>query len=203
VIAIGGPKGSGKTTLLLSLAAHADVAYVGNDRCVLRVDGCASVRGLATIVSIRRDGLRAFPGLTERIRAELPERFVDGKPNVSLHPPELLRLCGLRGAAGGPLAAVLLPTVTDGADALRLRRLSSRAALPRLRASLFRAGHARALGEVFASEASYGRAVPEAAENSLRWLAGHLPCFAVELGGGRPPAAADCLRLLEAIRRES
>jgi hypothetical protein len=200
VVVISGPKGSGKTTLLTSLLASTDVAYVSNDRCLLRTGaGGATVRGLPTLVSISRTGLEALPQARERLLHLRPDLAAAEGPAVSLDPPEMLALLGARSASDGPAGAFLFPAVTSRPQRLALRRLSRAEALDGLRAGLFRADRAAVLGEVFASEATRGRAPWPAAEPAARWVSENLPCFRVELGGGGPPLDGECRALLQAV----
>ena len=112
VIAFAGPRRSGKTTLLLALLAAGRVSYVANDRAVLRVTGgTATLRGLATLVSIRADTLDFFPELSARRERLYPRDPGREKPK-SLTPPELLEVAGGRDSrAAGRLRALVLPRI--------------------------------------------------------------------------------------------
>ena len=199
VIAISAPKQHGKTTLLLSLLEHTGVAYVSNDRCVLRAgaDG-ATLRGLPTIVSITRDGLARFPALRERIFAARPA-LAAGEANVGLAPQEFTALLTSPRAASGPAAAFLFPSVTTNPQRLTLRRLDAAEALQRFRAGLFRSAQDTLLGEVFRWDSPPGLTPWQAGEAAGRWLVAHRACFAVELGGDGAPTAAECRDLLESV----
>jgi hypothetical protein len=198
-VALCGPKRSGKTTLLMALLSSGAGAYVANDRCVLRgTDGRASLRGLPTLVSIRRDTLERFPAAQARLASVRPD--ADGgeraeRPNVSLSPPEFCELLGgCPRASGGPLLALLFPRIGDAPTPLRAQRLAQGEALARLRAGLFRAGHASPLGEVFAP----GRA-PAPSDASLAALAARVPAYDCLLAGDAAPDAEACRRLLASL----
>jgi hypothetical protein len=186
------------------LLTHTDSAYVCNDRCVLRVaaDG-ATIRGLPTIVSIRPDGLDAFPVFRDRLLAARRDLRAPIQDNVGLGPHELVDLLSAPQCAAGPVAAFLFPHITMDPAPLTLRRLSRDEAFACFRAGLFRAGHARVLGEVFDSAATRARSHWAAADGAGRWVAQHVPCFQVALGGGGPPAAAASRRLLEDVAAAS
>lgn len=198
VIALSGPKQRGKTTLLLSLLESTDVAYVSNDRCVLRVEaGAATLRGLPTIVSIRRESLATLPRFRERLFVAHPHLAARDRPRLGLAPHELLGLFpSRRHASSGRASAFLFPEVVPSPVRPSLRRLSEADALDRFRQGLFRAGHPTVLGDVFASDATRGPAPWRAAETAGRWVSENLPCFRLELGTGLPPTATECRSLL-------
>jgi hypothetical protein len=192
-----GPRRSGKTTLLIALLHAPGTRYVANDRCVVRVgEGGATVRGLPTLVSIRRDTLDHFPEVRRRLAAARPDLGPgsEERPRFSLGPPELCALLG--GCArepGGPLQALVFPHVTADPARLGLRRLGAAEALERLRQGLFRAEHASPLGEVFASRDAGSRSASAGVE---RWLAERVACFECRLGGGAAPGPEECLDFL-------
>jgi hypothetical protein len=200
VIVVSGPKRCGKTTLLLSLLASTDTAYVSNDRCVLRVDADgAFVRGLPTIVSMRKNSLDAFPRLREQLLAIRPEMAAPDTDKVSVGPHELLALLSAKHTSCGAVAAFLFPRVTENRARLSLRRLSTPETLEEFRAGLFRIDAPTLLGHVFATPMTRGKTARELAERAERWVAAHVPCFRIELGGGEPPTAAECRTLLARV----
>lgn len=206
VVAMCGPRRSGKTTLLMSLLSNGGVAYVANDRCVLRADGGgASLRGLPTLVSIRRDALDRFPdarGRLAAVRPDLAGAWPVGRSGFSLSPPAFRELVGTRRvSAGGPLRALVFPRVTSDPARLALRRMGAAEVRERFASALFRASHASPLGEVFASSlgAERGLAWRERAARVGRRLAESVPCFDGRLGGGGPPDPAACRELLAEV----
>jgi len=215
-IVLSGPKRSGKTTLLMALLLEGGVAYVANDRCVLRPDGAgASVLGLPTIVSVRRDSLERFPSARARLAGIRPEVAAawDAAPSTEsdvaadrasagMSPPELRRLLGAPAcASGGPVAGLVFPRIEGGPSRLTMRRLGAEEALRRFEQGLFRAGHASPLGEVLLPRASGDlRSVArEAAARMGRRVAAEVPCFDCALGGDGPPSAEECRALVEAV----
>jgi hypothetical protein len=203
VIAICGPKRSGKTTLLMALLMTPGTRYVANARCALRANGAGvSVRGLPTIVSIRRDGLERFPAARQRLSAVRPDlagHEQPDRPNFSLSPPEFCALMNdCPRASGGPLLALIHPRITDDPTRLSLHRLDADEALERFRQGLFRAAHASPLGEAFASaaarEASFER-------ESQRRIVESIPSFDVRLGAGGAPGTPECRDLLARIAK--
>jgi hypothetical protein len=215
-VVLAGPKRSGKTTLLLALLLAREGAYVANDRCVLREEGGAlSVRGLPTIVSLRRDALERFPAARARlaeVRPEVAAAWEAGgasgpgatleAPRASVSPPELLRLLGAAPAASSaPLRALVFPRIGGGPRALSLRRLEPEEALRRFEAGLFRAGRASPLAEVFVpADASEVAELARASAARLgRRVAAEIPCFECAIGGEGAPSAEECRALVEAI----
>lgn len=199
-IVISGPKRHGKTTLLMSLLEHSGVAYMSNDRCVLRAgDAAATVRGLPTFISITRRGLDACPDVRARLFALRPDLAKADAASVGFTPDLFVELFSVPRTASASLAAFLFPRVTANAERLVLHRLSPADALAQFRAGLFRAVQPTVLGDVFASASTRGRTPWETAETAGRWVSAHLPCFAVELGGDRPPTAEDCAALLDRV----
>jgi hypothetical protein len=201
VVVICGPKRSGKTTLLMAMLERAGVRYVANDRCVLRLTPAgASVRGLPTLVSVRRDTLARFPAARARlgsVRPDLAGAEQAQRPSFSMSPPEFCELMGdCPRASGGPLLALLFPRIGEDAAPLSWRRLGAEEALARLRAGLFRAGHASPLGQAFVSAAA---AAADARDADHRLVAERIPGFACSLGGDAAPGEQDCRRLLESV----
>ncbi|MGH7786226.1 MAG: hypothetical protein ACRERC_05130 [Candidatus Binatia bacterium] len=196
-VVVSGLKRRGKTSLLLALLQHTGVAYISNDRCVLRVDGAAaSVRGLPTLVSITRSGLDAAPRFRQRLFALRPDLAARDAASVGFGPDLFARVLDSPRAAAGPLAACLFPRVTANPERLVLHRLSIAEALAQLREGLFRATRATLLADVFSSATARGRSPWELGEATAHWLAANCPCFLVELGGGAPPTAEECRALL-------
>ena len=123
----------------------------------------------------------------------------------SLSPPQFFELMGgcPRGS-GGRLAALLYPRVTDDAARLRVRRLDASEALECFHRGLFRASKPTLLGEVFVPAAEVGRspAPQDAAAGIDRWVADHLPCFEILLGGGRMPEPSECREMVAEVSGE-
>jgi hypothetical protein len=201
VVALCGPRRSGKTTLLMALLQTGVASYVSNDRCVLRLgEGGATVRGLPTLVSIRWDGLGAFPAVVERlagVRPDLAGIGATARSSFSLSPPAFCELMGdCPRQSGGPLRALVFPRITDDPARSTLRRLDAAEARERFRQGLFRAEHASPLGEAFASRRPRA---PGPAPETERWIAETLPCFDCRLGGGAPPTTDEGRDLLERV----
>jgi hypothetical protein len=199
VVVLSGPKRSGKTTLLMALLHAAAAHYVSNDRCVLRAgEAGVVVRGLPTLVSIRRDTLDHFPAARRRldtIRPDLARDWAD-RTSFSLGPPAFRALMGgCPGASGGPLRALIFPRLSDAPERLALCRLGPDAARTRFRQGLFRANRPSQLGDVFVSPAVAGGGGGDVE----RWIAERVPCFDARLGGGAPPDGAECRALLEQV----
>jgi hypothetical protein len=201
VVVMCGPKRSGKTTLLMAMLESAVARYIANDRCVLRrEETTVSVRGLPTLVSIRRDTLERFPAARARlgrVRPDLGESELAQRPSFSVSPPVFCELMGgCPRESGGPLRALLFPRITGNPTALSVRRLDPPEALERFRAGLFRAGHASPLGQVFVSRPD-GSSFSTRADH--RWIAETVPSFDCQLGGDEAPGADGCRAILESV----
>jgi hypothetical protein len=214
VIAMCGPKRSGKTTLLLSLLRTGRASYLSNDRCVLRAgNDQPMIRGLPTLVSIRKGCLDHFPSMRRRLRDVRPELATwAADPNVPtlagaqkrtkfvLSPPELAQLLGgYPQVENGPLQALLFPRVTDSPSRLTVIRLDAAEALERFRKGLFRASQPSLLGDVFVSvsEGGTGISALESAADIESQVVQQVPCFECQLGGGSAPTIEDCRPLLD------
>jgi hypothetical protein len=200
VVVVCGPKASGKTTLLMSLLRTGGGDYVANDRCVLRRDGTGlSVRGLPTLVSIRRDTLEWFPGARATLERLRPDLFDGGqaqRPRFGVSPPEFWHLFGCRRVTGGPLRALLFPRITDDPRPLSVGRLEPPDATERVRAGLFRAGQASPLGQAFVGAT---HAPPVSTPIAPEWLAEYVPNFDCQLGSGHAPGDEDTRALLRRV----
>jgi len=199
-LVVSGLKRRGKTTLLMALLEHTSLAYMSNDRCVLRVgEAPATLRGLPTLVSITRSGLDACPSFRERLFTARPKLAASDAPSVGMGPHEFVSLLGAPQAASGPVAAFLFPRVTSHPERLALHRLPPAEALALFREGLFRAQRATVLGDVFTGGTAGGRTPWGVGEAAGRWVSSNLPCFRVELGGGGPPTAEQCRSLLARV----
>ena len=186
----------------MALLERAAARYVSNDRCVLRLtDEAVTVRGLPTLVSIRRDTLEHFPAARSRLGAIRPDLGGDwgARTSFSLDPPLFCELMGgCPQASGGPLRALVFPRLTGAPERLALRRLGPDDAVARFRQGLFRATRSSPLGDVFTRR---GPAEEGAVADLERWIARRLPCFEAELGGASPPSGEECRALIDGVAR--
>jgi hypothetical protein len=164
----------------------------------------ASVRGLPTLVSIRRDGLGRFPRLRARLEAVRPDlaRIEETqRPGFSLSPPEFLDVMGAPGSASrGTLRALIFPRITEEPGRMTLRRVGPAETLARLCDGLFRAGLRSPLAEVFRFHP--GAELP-APLDLQHWIAEQVPAFECRLGAGGAPEASECLSLLAIATRDA
>jgi hypothetical protein len=138
-IVLAGPKEAGKTTLTTRLAAVGGLPIVGNDRLLVMPSpdaaGSWTVRGIATVVSIRPGTRTQLPGrfddlpdlpspahltLTEldAVAAREPARAPAGR--LKLSPAQLARAAGVSVGRGGDLHSVLLLAVDPALDGYAL-----------------------------------------------------------------------------------
>jgi hypothetical protein len=99
-IVIAGKTNAGKTTLLTYLLAHPVLRYLANDRVVVDLSGDPGlVRGMPSVVTLRRGTLARFPQLRQQLRVRgydlrltpdevahrsaAPRRFRDGRYGLS------------------------------------------------------------------------------------------------------------------------
>jgi hypothetical protein len=192
---IAGAKEAGKTTLLLHLLSRADGAFVANDRVMIRADrDPVAVRGMPTIVNVRVSSLARLPHL-EAIFCErnYHHHFLldeEGRPTAasaagqsgswSITPAQLVDILGSDRVSEVPMGGLIFPTRTNLPGGMRLDRLSRRAAVERLRDSLFRAGETSLVGEFFADD---DVSVSSASrDDGCREITGRVPCFDCALG---------------------
>ncbi len=202
-VIVAGPKGAGKTTLLMYVLQSTEAAYVSNDRLLLSLDPPTwRIRGIPTIVTVRRPTLDFFPPIQERMRdrgfalrltlREARQRRVP-LPGTQLKVPSIGpgQLCALleaKSTAGAPATAVLFPRLSDRTGPLRLTEISRKRAAERLFDSLFGVRKLRSTSPVFSDapdQPTFDRVRLEAA---CATLASVLPCYECELG---PEAYAD------------
>lgn len=151
-VAVAGPKRSGKTTFLVYALGALPARYVSNDRLLLLdTDQHPRVRGMPTIVSVRRSSLRFFPRVEGRLaedgypfylrRCEArnggPDADASGGPSRYLSPAQLCELLGADPVASVRLTSVVFPRITTGPGPLRMRRLNGSEAAGRLVGALF------------------------------------------------------------------
>ena len=213
VMVMCGPKRSGKTTLLMSVLMNTDAHYLSNDRCALRAEGdSATVRGIPTLVSIRKDTLDFFPAIRQRLASVRPDLMdpvaIGGKKRskFSVSPPEFHRILGgCESASSGQLSALVFPQVTNNSAALTVRRLQPPEVLARFHRGLFRASKPTVLGEVFGStgEPKDRLSLRAHASRMEQWVSQYVPCFDCQLGGGLPPGKQECHALLTAVTEQA
>ena len=193
-VVVAGPKRAGKTTILTYLLDDRGARYVSNDRVLVRPDDRGGTfRGVPTIVTLRAAMVRRFPRLRRRVSvsaynpclrlAEARARVLgpiarDDEGRFHLSPAQYVEVTGTHASGGGRLHAFVFPRLTHRRGQLEIRRLTTAAALPRLRASLFRAAASTKVSHVFAPHPS----IPRRADALVRRLAATVPCFECRAG---------------------
>lgn len=152
-VLVAGAKGAGKTSLLIHALRDRCNRYVSNDRVIVAMepDGIR-LRGLPTIVSIRRHTLTMFPYLHDRfvtrpyqhtLSLEESRRKTGSKLQArtaySLSPAQFLDLVGASPAREGQLMTLVFPRIDKSGSAIEATALSPEAAHRQLKRSLFRA----------------------------------------------------------------
>lgn len=184
-VIIAGPKGAGKTTLLVHLLGAENAQYVANDRLLVYAeDESAKVRGVPTIVCLREELFRFFPGLHERLMdgwyrwlltlkecsakpLPPPKPWPDGRIGIS--PAQFCALLSRPAAEAANPQTVVFPEITRRSGSVNLTRLSAEETAARLHASLFAAGHPTARSQLFGN-----RTRPPEHRRSLRESCTHL-----------------------------
>lgn len=195
-VAVAGPKRAGKTSTL-TYALHAPHAgFIANDRAAVHeTDGALHVRGIPTVVTVRRSGLAFFPDVQARLSAstyhdvltmEEARRGVLGpaRPNAegryTLSPAQWCVLLDAKPVAGERLDAVVFPRVTPDATGIEVERLAPDAAEASLREGLFRTGETRKSGDLFVAPGTGDALLP--APDPVRRVAETVACFRCRLG---------------------
>jgi hypothetical protein len=188
IVAFAGPRESGKTTLLLHALLEGDTRYLTNDRVLLDLaPDPPFARGMPTIVSLRDETLARFPEVARRLATSgyarwrtLAEarRATDWRSRLT--PAQLRALAGAAEIPGGPLAAIVFPSITPAVATFDMRPVPRDLAPSRLRTALFLSTVPERPAEAFAL-----RTQPrdEAALTRLcAGLAARVPCLDVRLG---------------------
>jgi hypothetical protein len=193
---IAGPKGAGKTTLLLYALRHERGAYISNDRLALHVDETgAVVRGIPTIVSLRKGSVALFPGLDaalgarqydhrlrlEECRAADATPILGGPTNWLLTPLQLCDLLAVESSATGRVSALLFPQVMDEPGVPTLEELSPDRATAALTGATFRSCPSDGM---FRIDEGPGNARGEYAAAATARLLSRVPSFVCRLGLG-------------------
>jgi len=182
----------------LSQGATAPVRYLANDRVWLASDnGTFKARGFPTISSLRLSSVDLFPRVKERLREstwtpvmtlqesrgrKVPQAEPWEGRKYTLSPIQLCRLLEVSASAVAEVGALLFPRVKRAEGRIRMVPMSRADAESALLAGLFRAGTPQKAGGLFAARGFPRRLDAEAALESIRELAGAIPCYAVELG---------------------
>jgi hypothetical protein len=204
-----GAKGTGKTSLLTHMLRHPEARFLSNDRVQLSLaDGWPVIRGLPTLVSLRRESLALFPALRDQLSGrsyqhelglgEAPAtpsvaRFANG--GRSLSPPQFCELLGIRRADQAGLAGVLFPRVTGAGGGIGIERLSAEDGGARLAKALFRRGLSVHAAGLFDLEVKDSVSPEGPVEEQCRAVASRIPCFEWRLGldAYDDPASIDSL----------
>jgi len=208
-----GPKRAGKTSLLAHALTHPDVRFLANDRAVVADGGDTPVvRGMPTIVRVRADMARFFPGpfracsrdpdqacwSRAEARARQP-REMPGEAPVVLSPAQFVTLFGVEQATVAPLRVVVFPRVSAEAAGLDVRALAPDEAAARLHASLFPVPAGPSLAAAVASGPPARAAAPEEIARRCRQLVERVRAVECRLGPDAYAADPGARRLVEAL----
>lgn len=194
-IAILGAKRAGKTTMLLAALRAAGSGFLANDRLLLEPGGATPLlRGMATIVRIRREGLALVAGLPppdfgapHRYYLTLDECARGSallgpteRDPASMSPAQLCRWTGAPMLHAAPLAAFVFPEVDAEERRFSIARLPPEEAEARLRDALFHPGLGGEAPEAFrrfAPRPGFARS-----SASLSGAARRIPAFSCRVG---------------------
>ncbi|MGH7412488.1 MAG: hypothetical protein ACREJ6_15715 [Candidatus Methylomirabilis sp.] len=214
-VIIAGPKRAGKTTLLIHALRGGAVAYLSNDRVVASFDGTAPMlRGMPTVVTVRRQTLEMFPSLLDRLvarsyrsrlslgeirEAQLRPVQPDQDGNYYLSPAQFCDLLQVASVAQAQAEALVFPQVTGRSGTIELERLSSKAAAVRLADCLFSSHSMQKVSAVFALSGS--GAIPDRAmlEDLCLRLTSQVRCFECRLGDDAYRSAGSAARLIHDV----
>jgi hypothetical protein len=214
-VIIAGPKRAGKTTLLIHALQGGAAAYLSNDRVVASFDGTAPMlRGMPTVVTVRRQTLEMFPDLLDRLlersyrsrlslgeirEAQLRPVQPDQDGNYYLSPAQFCDLLQVASVAQAQAEALVFPQVTGRSGSIELERLSSKAAAVRLADCLFSSHSMQKVSAVFALSGS--GAIPDRAmlEGLCLRLTSQVRCFECRLGDDAYRSAGSAARLIHDV----
>jgi len=214
-VIIAGPKRAGKTTLLIHALRGGAAAYLSNDRVVASFDGTAPMlRGMPTVVTIRRQTLEMFPDLLDRLLersyrsrlslSELKEgRFQPVQPGENgdfyLNPAQLCALLEVVSVAQAQAEAMVFPRVTGRAGTIEIEQLSVEAAASRLTESLFSADSAQKVSAVFVPPGDVPNPDRATLEDLCLKFASEVRCFECRLGDDAYRSAGSAARLIHDV----
>lgn len=200
-IAIAGRKGAGKTTLAMRLMNVPGVAYLANDRVLVRPQDRPRAVGVPTIVSVRPGTRACFPDVAVRLRecGDFRELARESRAH-SAHGPltsegtwqvSPLQFCAALdrpAQASATLRAVVLLT-PPGEGGGSLERLSEPAAAAALSTALLGGQHEQLTSSVFRLTS---HEVPDslALRTICSTLASRVVCFRGDLSDATPAVAA-------------
>lgn len=214
-VIIAGPKRAGKTTLLIHALRAEAAAYVSNDRVVVSFDGTApALRGMPTVVTVRRQALEMFPDLLDRLLvrsyrsrlslSELKEgQFQPVQPGENgdfyLSPAQFCDLLQVAPVAQAQVGALVFPRVTGRAGTIEIEQLSVAAGASRLTESLFSAHSAQKVSAVFVSPGDVPNPDRATLEDLCLKLASQVRCFECRLGDDAYRSAGSAARLIHDV----
>ena len=210
---IVGPKYAGKTTLLSYLLRETGGRYVSNDRLLVPHGDPRTVRGMPTIITLRRATLERLTVLhraivdrgyhyhrtfTEVARGDpLPAPWADG--SLGLSPAQFCAALGVGSQATCTPSLLLFPRVTSGAGAGKLRAVPRERAAERLRQCLLAGTWPNASSELFAVPLGPSSGSGDDVKDICRELVGGMLCLECELGEASYDSgalAAECVRAM-------
>ena len=197
-VVVAGPSRAGKTTLLIQALRRGGARYLSNDRVLISgIDADPVLRGMPTIVTIRKSTLELFPDLERRLlesshhhrltireTAQRPPRppqlWEDGR--FGLTPAQFCHLLGVAAVAKASARAILLPRVTGERGGIELEPISAQAAADRLVRALFAATSGRRSSDLCQLAGEGGETDPITLERLCHQLAWKVDCFECRMG---------------------
>jgi hypothetical protein len=197
-ILVAGPKGAGKTSLLTYFLQKKAARYVSNDRVLVDLARRQPLlRGIPTIITLRKTMLEMFPVLLRHLRrscfnpclrlqeaqnALLGPAAIDEEGRFHLSPGQLCELTGVGVVGGGALSLLIFPLVSAADTCVSMERMSAESAAQRMQAALFHSSVPSRKSTFFNARASKSQAVRKSHIHLTLEMASRVPCFECRLG---------------------
>lgn len=208
-----GPKRAGKTTTLIQLASCGGAAMVTNDRAlVARTPTGWDVRGVPTLVNVRRSTQTRVPHLFQQLPAidhlldltvaEVAALGVDGAKrtepgDLALSPAQLAGALGAARVGGGPLGCIAIVSVDELVEGFHLRRLEPKDAAAQIGENRFGASTEPRSATAF--EIALGADPPASEPGLLAAVAEEVPSYELRVGPRLLDEAQMAASLLNAL----
>jgi hypothetical protein len=217
-LVVTGPRSAGKTTLLMFGCLLGGARFLTNDRVLVRRRaGRYHLRGMPTVVTIRRKGLSLFPAAHQRLLEQRLDYRMAGSglraaPGQTAQPDadgkhrltsaQLRRLLGVGQISRAADPVVIVPRITRQPGRFSLSPLTPDEAAALLQDSLFGARHWATATPIFTLDAA---AAPTAAavQERCRLFVEEVPCLLCELGEDLYAGPGNAAAWLRAVAKSS
>ena len=192
---LAGHRRSGKTTWLLHALQYPEHFLIANDRVFVDCNTHEPVvRGMPTIVHIRRPGLEYFPELNRRFNSRrfhhsymIKELSIEPSAIPQPEAPSLtqIQLCNMletTSRSSGNLAAIVLPRINSNSVRSQMQRLAQEDAVRELRQRLFFSSAPERLSSAFTELDSPGVCDQDSVQVGCRQIVEMCDVFQCDLG---------------------